>query len=294
MSETSGLTDVSVILVLYRRRTVATDLSLLRNAGAEVIVVDNYAQSWAERWQVDRYLPVGRNLGFARAANLGVGLASRSKLLFLNPDCDAPVSVLWALSRSIEPPSVIAAAGPRMKGIGGGRAQGAAGFEPSARRALHFAFLAGPILAQHALTVRGSRWTTEVDWVSGGCMMVRRDAFSHAGGFPEQYFMYCEDMALGRAMRQRGYRLIYRGDLIVTHQQGGSGGDRSEIDQMRGASLGAYVNAHLSWWERPPFILLYALGLVLRHALSVAGVTSTDVQHQSVLRGFLQAAIRRE
>jgi GT2 family glycosyltransferase len=62
----------------------------------------------------------------------------------------------------------------------------------------------------------------EVDWVSGSCMLVRRDAFVQVGGFDPRYFMYWEDADLCRRLRSAGWRVRYRPDARVVHTVGQS------------------------------------------------------------------------
>ena len=49
----------------------------------------------------------------------------------------------------------------------------------------------------------------EVDWVSGGAMIIRKNIFSELGGFDEKYFMYYEDADLCLRAAKKGYKVIY-------------------------------------------------------------------------------------
>ena len=62
----------------------------------------------------------------------------------------------------------------------------------------------------------------EVDWVSGACMMVRRDAFAAVGGMDEQFFLYWEDADLCRRLKQAGWKTYYQPGVTVTHLTGQS------------------------------------------------------------------------
>ena len=61
-----------------------------------------------------------------------------------------------------------------------------------------------------------------VDWVSGACLLVRRDAVLAAGGFDERYFMYEEDVDLCAALRARGGRILFTPAAQVVHLRGRS------------------------------------------------------------------------
>jgi GT2 family glycosyltransferase len=61
-----------------------------------------------------------------------------------------------------------------------------------------------------------------VDWVSGACMLVRRDAFVAVGGFDERYFMYWEDADLCRRLRARGHTIQFVPAARAVHQVGRS------------------------------------------------------------------------
>jgi GT2 family glycosyltransferase len=61
-----------------------------------------------------------------------------------------------------------------------------------------------------------------VDWVSGACMLVRREAFAAAGGFDERYFLYWEDADLCRRLRAAGHHVRYAPAATAIHRVGHS------------------------------------------------------------------------
>ena len=73
-----------------------------------------------------------------------------------------------------------------------------------------------------------------VDWVSGACFMVRREAFASVGGFDERYFLYWEDADLCRRLRTAGYEIRHAPGAVAVHQVGQSS------RRAKGASVRAF------------------------------------------------------
>ena len=66
-------------------------------------------------------------------------------------------------------------------------------------------------------TRQESQSATSVDWVSGSCVLVRREAFNEISGFDERYFLYWEDADLCRRLRNAGWTIRFRPDARVVH-----------------------------------------------------------------------------
>jgi GT2 family glycosyltransferase len=60
----------------------------------------------------------------------------------------------------------------------------------------------------------------EVDWVSGACMVVRREAMQAVGGFDERFFLYWEDTDLCKRIRDAGWKVVYFPAAKVIHSVG--------------------------------------------------------------------------
>jgi N-acetylglucosaminyl-diphospho-decaprenol L-rhamnosyltransferase len=70
--------------------------------------------------------------------------------------------------------------------------------------------------------VRSGASSVVVDWLSGACLLVRRDAFLAAGGFDERFFMYWEDADLCRRLRGQGHTIRYVPGATAVHKVGQS------------------------------------------------------------------------
>jgi GT2 family glycosyltransferase len=59
-----------------------------------------------------------------------------------------------------------------------------------------------------------------VDWVSGACMVVRKEAIERVGPMDELYFLYVEDMDWCKRFWDAGLSVIYWPDMTVEHRGG--------------------------------------------------------------------------
>jgi GT2 family glycosyltransferase len=59
----------------------------------------------------------------------------------------------------------------------------------------------------------------DMEWLSAGCLAVRRRAFEDVGGFDERLFIYCDDVDLSYKLARYG-RLRRRKDAVFHHDTG--------------------------------------------------------------------------
>lgn len=198
--------------------------SLLLNGLEEIIVVENGEPGSSRDALGDRAVDVvvtGLNLGYGRGANRGVArVRDHEFVLISNPDVVVHHDAVTELVRALDERPRVALAGPQIR-----RPDGSV--YPSHRVFPNF-WLAG----LHALLApwwpsnpatrryRSRHGDGSVDWVSGACFLVRREAFEEVGGFDERYFMFAEDMALCWDLRQRGWDVAGVQDAVVTHEEG--------------------------------------------------------------------------
>jgi GT2 family glycosyltransferase len=58
---------------------------------------------------------------------------------------------------------------------------------------------------------------TEVDWLAGAFMMLRRETFEVVGGFSEDFFMYGEDSEWCMRIKRSGRRIVFAPRGVVYH-----------------------------------------------------------------------------
>ena len=221
---------IGVVVVTYSPgETLDTFLDSLpaaTTADVRVVLADNGStdgsvQRAARRAGV-QLVDTGANLGFGGGANRGVAAlpADREFVLIVNPDVVLhPGSVDRLLAAARGYPQA-AAFGPAIVTPDGE-------LYPSARRLPSLGLGVGHAALGWAWA--GNPWTRTyraedtalvervAGWLSGSCVLVRRSAFDAVGGFDERFFMYFEDVDLGRRLLLAGWSSVYVPEAVATH-----------------------------------------------------------------------------
>lgn len=221
-----------------------------------------------------RLLRMPRNLGYGLAANAGAEGAASDWLVVVNPDIEWGPGSLDALLAAT-------ARWPRAGAVGPAILTPAGDLYPSAR--------AFPSLSRgigHAMFGwwwPTNPWTREyrreegtpeegpTGWLSGSCLLVRREAFEAVGGFDARYFMYFEDLDLCRRLERAGWERIHVPAAVVRHT-GGHATSREPLRMQVAHHRSAYRYLAQEYpgprWA--PVRALLAAGLLARFLLAVA------------------------
>jgi N-acetylglucosaminyl-diphospho-decaprenol L-rhamnosyltransferase len=92
-----------------------------------------------------------------------------------------------------------------------------------------------------------------VGWLSGSCLLLRRDAFNQIGGFDERYFMYMEDVDLGDRLTAAGWQNVYVPSAEIVHDKGHAAG-RDPARNLAAHHRSTYTflaDRHPGWWRAP-------------------------------------------
>ena len=256
------MTRLAIVIVSFNaREDLARALTSLRDAPPsiphEVVVVDNASTDGApdiarERFPAVRVIDAGGNLGFARANNLGIRATAGQFVLLLNPDTVVARGAIDAMVGELARQPGVVAVGPRLVD-GAGKAELSFGrmYSPwsEARRKIALTLEARSFGPTRRWIERATRRPRMVDWVSGACLLVRRDAGEAAGWFDERYFMYAEDVDFCAALRQAGGQILFWPGAEIVHLRGRSARTRSgpTRDAWRASHL-AFYRKHLPRW----------------------------------------------
>jgi len=224
----------AAVVVNYEAGSLLADCvrSLLADDSAgpvELVVVDN-GSSDGSVVELTRACPDARvvespgNVGYARAANLGIAATRAPVVAVFNPDLTIEPGSAKAMLARFERDARLGACGPRVRNVDGTD-------YPSARRvpSVPTAILHGllglwwrtnPFTARYRELDADPSVSRAVDWVSGAAIWLRRAALDDVGGWDERYFMYVEDLDLCWRLRARGWDVVYEPAAAVTHVQG--------------------------------------------------------------------------
>jgi GT2 family glycosyltransferase len=218
----------------------------------EVIVVDNASADDSPAAVADLPVSVVRlseNRGFAYGCNIGWKQAQAPFVLFLNPDASVDETSVRRLV-AVAQDSRVGAVAPRIVGSDGA-------LEYSLRRFPRLRTTFAQALFVHRLLPRAA-WTDESvrdretyerpgtpEWVSGACVLVRREAMEAIGGLDEGFFMYSEDTDLCRSLRDAGYEIRFEPTAVCVHH-GGRSAPRAELLPLLAASRWRYARKHHS------------------------------------------------
>ena len=203
------------------------------NCDLNIFVFDNASQDDPKR--IIKLFPElfisfnKRNIGFGAAVNQLLRKSGSEFLLLMNPDTLATKELFHNAVEFVRSNPDIGIAGPQILNDDWG-VQGSARAFPTPLTSLFGRnspiskiFPNNSITKSNILTWKDDNQTTmEVDWVSGACMVIRREAMQAVGGFDERFFLYWEDADLCRRIWDAGWKVVYFTGAKVIHSVGKS------------------------------------------------------------------------
>ena len=229
--------DVSIVIVNHNHRQViekclASLFALPDRPAFEVTLIDNTCADGTADWVAEHYpkVTIQRNTvsrGFAANANAGIRATNRSRyILLLNPDVVCIPGLLDRLAAFLDAHPQAAIAAPQLYYPDGAIQPNVRRYPtPSALalRALRVDAVWKSPAVSHYLMDQERPTSTEVDWVTGAVLMVRRAAIENVGLLDESYFLYWEDLDWCYRMRQAGWTVHLVAEARAIHIQGREG-----------------------------------------------------------------------
>ena len=232
--------EVTAIVVNFNagdelRAALESVTSELSGRAWEGVVVDNASQDGSDAIARE-FAPAvtlvanAANVGFGRGVNQALARARAPFVLIMNPDCRLQSGALAALEDELRRRPRCAVVGPRILDPDGS-VQGSARGDPdmltgffgrsaALRRLLPWLAVSRRNVVDATVTAGGP--SVVVDWLSGACVLAKREALAQVGGFDERYFLYWEDADLCRRLRARGHHVRYVPSARAVHRVGHS------------------------------------------------------------------------
>jgi len=231
---------ISFDIVIVNYNSTDYLLSCLRSVGAglnglpvRILVEDNGSTDGIERIRLnfpEVRLSVNRtNKGYSRSVNDALKKCRAPYTILLNPDTRLLKDFLKDVHAYMEKHRDVGILGPMVLN-GDGSVQGSARTFPTPLTAFfgRNSFLTrwfpdNPVSRKNMVHDRcDGKNPITVDWVSGACMVVRKEALDQVGFMDERFFMYWEDVDLCGRMWRTGWKVVYFPRASVIHHVGGS------------------------------------------------------------------------
>ncbi len=187
-------------------------------------------------------IEINENIGFGKAHNKGFLKGSGDYVLFLNPDTEVTAESVSNMIKIFEADKRVGIIGPSLIDLEGKIQKDCYGFKKTPLSTLKSKLPKTKKISQN-------KEYFEVDWVSGGAMMIRSGLFSTLGGFDEKYFMYFEDVDLCLQAKKRGWKVIACSDIKVRHQSGKSFSSNKEKKKYYYESQNYYLKKNFGSWQ---------------------------------------------
>lgn len=249
----------------------------------QVIVVDNSSNDGSAdmvRCDFPQVLLLAEktNLGFGKGNNLGLKRASGEYVLLLNPDTELKPNTLQNVLAFMDKRPDVGLCGVRQLEADG-TVQSSCGNFPSLKVMLvqQLMFLAAarglnqlvnatsrffnvPLMPVKALIpLFDFSKITEVDWVMGAFMMLRRKAIPSDGLFDERFIMYGEDLDLSARVKSAGHKVVFFGESEILHY----GGASTRSISVKAEAMHAVAMVELYRKHHPRQSILYRVFLAL-------------------------------
>lgn len=242
---------VSVVIVNWKTPELLAAcldsvLADTRSAEFEIWVVDNNSGDHSVEMMRQRFPSVNliansENVGFGRACNQVIPVATGKYVLLLNPDTVVVDDAISSMANYLDENANCGSVGPKVLNPDGTLQLACRRSFPTPAASfyrltyLSKLFPKSERFAQYNLTYADPNQVLDVDALSGSCMMVRKTVVDTVGLLDEDIFMFGEDIDWCWRFKEAGWRVTYLPTAEVFHYHGAS---------SRLRPVGATVNLH--------------------------------------------------
>jgi len=226
--------DLSIIIVNFNtcellKNCLDSVYLHTKDLNFEIIVVDNASSDNSlltvkEKFPHVKLIENSKNVGFARANNQGIEISTGKYILLLNSDTLLINNVLPNLVALLEKKQNFGIVGPQVlnedKSL-----QFSFGNFPGIQAELERTFLLENRLTRKRMLNDKRIFAQDafpVNWVSGCCLMIRRNVYEKIGGLDEQFFLFNEEADWCLRALKAGWPTCYDPGSQIIHYGGKS------------------------------------------------------------------------
>lgn len=227
------MSKLAVITINHRhgemiKKTIESLLAVGCNQPFQLFVINNLADETIQQWLTET-VPGARVMknkipkGFASNINhIITQHPDFNYYLLLNPDVICLPGMIDKLFNTMKADPQVGVVGPQLLDMDGTTQPSRrrfATFPVLMMRALHLDSLFKRLPAVDRYLMAGEDFATvsEVDWVTGAVMLLRKTALDEVGLFDERFYMYFEDEDLCCRMWQKGWKVCYSKEARAYH-----------------------------------------------------------------------------
>jgi GT2 family glycosyltransferase len=240
-------------------------LSYLINRNFQIIIIDNQpteekkksiALSIKNNNAQISYLPQEKNIGFAKAINIGAKQSKTEWLVLLNDDVTIPDQNIFDAMIAFAVKHHLSAVSPVLKNSKGEVENLGYRILPIGRAVLNFKKF--PFINEKV-----------IDGLTAACLLIRKKDFDEVGGLDERFFAYLEDVDLFLRIKKSGKTFAVCQDIAVVHDQGTSSSKMGNFKQKQ--DLKNWIRIIIKNWETKTIIRYFPF-IVIERLKNVAGV----------------------
>lgn len=241
------MVDLSIILVNYKSPRLlldclATVYAETTRHSFEIIVVDNDSQDNSRELTLAAYpqviwIPMSYNSGFARANNAGIAVSKGRNILLLNTDTLVKDGALdKALDLFEAHPNYVACGVQLLNTDGTHQISGAHVMKGGLNTVLPLPYLGkfvrywGYKLKARVPSITSVSEITDVDWIVGAFILVRKEVLAKSGLLDEDFFMYAEEIEWCARLKKQGKLCLFETPQVI-HIGGGTSSSFYNADE---------------------------------------------------------------
>jgi GT2 family glycosyltransferase len=277
---------LSVIIVNYNvkhflEQCLHSVYKAAKDIETEIFVVDNNsvdgsAQLIREKFPELHFIENKENVGFSRANNQAIRIATGKYILLLNPDTVVEEDTFTKVIGFMEEH-------PEAGGLGVKMIDGKGVFLPESKRGLPTPWVAfykmfglsklfpnSRRFGKYHLTYLNENETHQVDVLAGAFMLMRKETLDKVGLLDETFFMYGEDIDLSYRITLGGYKNFYFPETTIIHYKGESTkkGSLNYVKVFYNAMI-IFARKHFSGGNAGVFAFIIHMAIYFRAFISI-------------------------